>query len=153
MAAHSLFKCKCLFYSRLHVGVVLFRFVIGYETAFPQRADSLDALELVGLFAFVGTDGQLVAAQVALASELVEDGVLHEIGLHVPLYGYALPDTPFVQVIEPAHHFGDAALPYERFDVPQLRPDFSPQLGGLVVVLRRTFERGVDIQHQFVELF
>lgn len=120
VAAHSLFKCKCLFYSRLHVGVILFRLVVGDETALPQRANSLDALEFFGLFAFIRTDWQLVAPQFTLAPELIEDGILHEIGLHVPLYGYALPDTPFVQIIEPAYHFGHAALADERLDVPKL---------------------------------
>ena len=91
VSAHTFFKSESLVNTGEHVGVVTLCFVVCYETALPQRTDGFDALELVRLLPLVACDWKLVTSQLALPSELVEDGVLHEISLHVPAHGNALP--------------------------------------------------------------
>ena len=66
----------------LHVCVVALGLIVVDQSALPEGRDGLDALQLVGLFPTVGHDRQLVAAQVAFAGKLIEDNVLHEVGLH-----------------------------------------------------------------------
>ena len=83
MGAASFLEGEGLFDTGLHV-VVIFQFlVVKDQTAFPQRADGFDAGELVRLLPHVGGDGHLVAALPALTLELVQYGILHEVGFHV----------------------------------------------------------------------
>ena len=79
VATHATLEGEELVETREHVGVVLLRLVVEYEATLPERTDGLDALELVGLSAGVAGDGELVATDVALGGEVVEDDVLHEV--------------------------------------------------------------------------
>ena len=138
--------------AHLHVGVVLLALVVENKATLPKRTDRLYALDFVWLLALVGHDGQLVAAQVALHGELVQDHVLHEVRLHEELHGHRVA-CALVEVIKPPHHLADRSLAHEGIDKMQFRANLSPQAARLVVVGSGRFERRVGVAHQHVVLF
>lgn len=151
MPGHPLLEAEGLVDGREHVGVALHPGVVEYESALPEGRYGLYALELVGLLASVGADGKLVSAQLALARELVEEDVLQEIRLDV-IFDHDVFGHPLVQVVEPAHHLRDGALPHEGRKAMKLGSDLAPQLDGLVVVFRGALERRVAVGNQVVVL-
>ena len=78
VSGHTLLEGQQLLQSGLHVGVFLLCLVVEHEATLPERTDGLDALELVRLLARVARDGELVATQIALLCEVVENHILHE---------------------------------------------------------------------------
>lgn len=141
MPGHPLLEAEGLVDGREHVGVALHPGVVEYESALPEGRYGLYALKLVGLLASVGADGELVSAQLALARELVEEDVLQEIRLDV-IFDHDVFGRPLVQVVEPAHHLRDGALPHEGRKAMKLGSDLAPQLDGLVVIFEEFLNDG-----------
>ena len=81
--------------------------------------------------------------------ELVEDDVLHEVGLHVEADG-CLVARLLVEVVEPAHHLGDGGLAHEAVDEVEFPLVAPPEAARLEVVGLGTLERGVGVAHQIV---
>ena len=135
MSAHSFFKSQCLVNAGKHVRVVLLCLVVHYKATFPQRAYGFHTLELVRFLALVACNRQLVAARFTLTAELVQYGVLHKIGFHIPTDGNALLPGPLVQVITPPHHFGNGGLANKGAEVVKHRACLSPKFRSLVVIL------------------
>lgn len=88
----------------LHIHRALLRLVVVDEASLPEGSNVLYALELVRLLAPVSGDGQLVAAQIPFGHELVQKGVLYEVGFHIPSHSCSVIPEPLVQVIAPAYH-------------------------------------------------
>lgn len=92
-------------------------------------------------------------ARLALGGELLEEHVLHEVGLDVVADGDALLLRPLVEVVAPADELAYGGLTYEGAQVPQLAAaGLAPELGGFVVVLLCALPRGVDVEEYLLEV-
>lgn len=134
VTAHTFFKSESLVDTGEHVGVVALRVVVNYKSTFPKRAYGFDALELIGFFAAVGQNGELISADISLAPELVENSVLHEVGLHIPPHGNSLLPGPDKKVVAPSDQFGDRALTDKSAEMIERGTGLSPEFCSLKVV-------------------
>ena len=95
----------------------------------------------------------MIASDLSLRGELIEENILHEACFDGKAYGNADFLAPFVEVVAPADEFGNRGLAHESAQVPKIGFVFTPELGGLGVVGLLAFPRRVDIEDKFGEVF
>ncbi len=152
MHAGASLESQGLLDADLHVRGLFQSLVVKYEATLPQRRHRFDALHLFRLLSGVRQYGQLVPTDISLGGELVEDDVLHEIGLHEEGYCHTVT-CALIEVIEPAYHSGHCVLADVAVNEVQFCLNLAPQSASLVVVCRCRFERRVCITHEHLVLF